>query len=96
MRAGRIPYNFQLSKDESNRRSRPAATAHGELELHAGCDGPELARVALPAECDADGFASLEAPLPADAGSGDLCLFFTGDTRPTMWVVDRVELVPAP
>ncbi|MBS7456218.1 family 20 glycosylhydrolase [Coralloluteibacterium stylophorae] len=94
VRAGRIPYYFQLAQDEGNRRVRPAATEHGELQLHAGCDGPELARIALPAGPAADGFATLETALPAGTGSGDLCLFFTGDTRPTIWVLDRVELVP--
>ena len=27
-------------------------------------------------------------------GTQDLCVRFTGDTRPTMWVVDEVTLQP--
>ncbi len=27
-------------------------------------------------------------------GKRDLCFYFTGDTRPTMWAIDRVTLVP--
>ena len=94
MRAGRMPYVFQLANDESHRRFKPAKSAHGELELHAGCDGPALASLPLPAQPDADGFVTLKAAIPAQAKPTDLCLWFTGDTRPTMWVLDRVTLVP--
>ncbi|QNN45329.1 family 20 glycosylhydrolase [Thermomonas brevis] len=94
VRAGRIPYFFQLAHDEPHRTFKPAKTAHGELELHAGCDGPLLATLPMPEKPNADGFVTLRAPLhdaPADA---DLCLWFTGDTRPAMWVLDRVTLQP--
>jgi hexosaminidase len=93
--AGRIPYLFQLDKDEANRKFRQATTAYGELEVHAGCDGTLLARVPLPKAPDADGFATLSAPLSKHADAQTLCLFFTGDTRPAMWVIDHVRLVPA-
>lgn len=94
VRAGRIPYFFQLAHDEPHRTFKPAKTAHGELELHAGCDGPLLATLPMPAQPDADGFVTLRAPLrdaPADA---DLCVWFTGDTRPAMWALDRITLLP--
>ncbi len=95
VRAGRIPYFFQLAHDEPARTFKPAKTAHGELQLHAGCDGPLLATVPLPETTDADGFVTLRAPLPDAPASTDLCLWFTGDTRPAMWVLDRATLVPA-
>lgn len=94
VRAGRIPYFFQLAHDESHRKFKPAKTAHGELEIRAGCDGAVLASVPLPAQPDADGFVTLKADLAGAKGKQDLCLFFTGDTRPTMWAVDRVRLIP--
>lgn len=94
VRAGRMPYVFQLAHDESHRTFKPAKTAHGELELHAGCDGPLLASLPMPAKTDADGFVSLRAPLHDAPASTDLCLWFTGDTRPAMWVLDRVTLEP--
>lgn len=96
VRAGRIPYLFQLAHDETNRKFKPARTAHGELELHAGCDGPALASLPLPAQPDANGFVTLKAAIPAQTKPTDLCLWFTGDTRPTMWVLDRVTLAPKP
>jgi hexosaminidase len=96
VRAGRIPYVFQLAHDEPARKFVPARSAHGELVVRGGCEGPELARVALPAQPASDGFVSLQAPLPRTVPSQDLCLYFTGDTRPTMWVLDRVTLQPAP
>lgn len=92
--AGRIPYFFQLAHDEPSRKFKPAQTAHGELEVHAGCDGPLLARVPLPAQPDADGFITLQAPLQNAAAQADVCVWFTGDTRPTMWVLDRITLKP--
>jgi len=95
VRAGQIPYYFQLAHDESHRTFKPAKSAHGELEISAGCDGKALASVPLPAKPEADGFISLNADLPAQTEAADLCIRFTGDTRPTMWVLDRVTLVPA-
>jgi hexosaminidase len=32
--------------------------------------------------------------LPAQAEAKDLCVYFTGDTRPAMWVLDRIRLLP--
>ncbi|WP_024869890.1 family 20 glycosylhydrolase [Pseudoxanthomonas suwonensis] len=94
VRAGRIPYYFQLAHDEPHRKFEPARSAHGELDIHAdGCGGERLASVPLPEAPGRDGFIELVAELPAGvAGHRDLCLRFTGDTRPQMWVVDRVGL----
>ncbi len=94
LRVGRIPYYFQLAHDEKSRRFKPATTAHGEAVLRAGCDGPVLATTPLPAAPGKDGFLDLTLPLPAQSESKDLCVYFTGDTRPTMWVLDRIRLLP--
>jgi hexosaminidase len=96
VRAGRIPYYFQLAHDEVNRKFEPARSAHGELLVRAGnCKAEPFATVPLPASPDADGFVTLDANLPARlSGRQDLCLVFTGDTRPEMWVLDEVRLVP--
>ena len=94
VRAGRIPYFFQLAHDEDHRKFRPAQRAHGELEVRAGCDGAVLATAPLPAAPDKDGFITLRAPLPPRTTTQDLCLYFTGDTRPAMWTLDHVRLVP--
>ena len=53
--------------------------------------------VKLPAKPGADGFSTLNVKLPKAArkAQADLCVYFTGDTRPTMWVLDRMTLVPA-
>ena len=94
VRAGRIPYYFQLAHDEPARRFEPARSAHGELDIHAGgCGGERIASVPLPAAPGADGFVEVVAPLAEElAGRHDLCLRFTGDTRPAMWVLDRATL----
>jgi hexosaminidase len=94
LRVGRIPYYFQLAHDESHRKFKPASTPHGEAVLKAGCDGPTLASAPLPATPGKDGFLDLTLPLPAQAEAKDLCVYFTGDTRPAMWVLDRIRLLP--
>ncbi|WP_251282387.1 hypothetical protein, partial [Enterobacter hormaechei] len=67
---------------------------HGEMLVRRGdCSGKVLAEVPLPAKPDADGFVTLRAALPKGTqGGGDLCINFTGDTRPAMWVLDEVTL----
>lgn len=94
VRAGRIPYFFQLAHDEPHRKFKTAKSAHGELEIRAGCDGETLASLPLPAQPDKDGFLTLDAKLASASGKRDLCFYFTGDTRPTMWAIDRVTLQP--
>ena len=96
VRLGRMPYYFQLAHDEPHRKFMPAQTAHGELLVQAGgCKGNVVARQPLPASTDADGFIDVSTALPAGLGRSDLCFTTTGDTRPAMWVLDRVTLVPA-
>ncbi|MBD8636111.1 MULTISPECIES: family 20 glycosylhydrolase [unclassified Stenotrophomonas] len=94
VRAGRIPYYFQLAHDEPQRKFEAATRPHGEMKIRRGdCSGPALAEVPLPANLGADGFITLEAALPKRlTGKGDLCINFTGDTRPAMWVLDEVTL----
>ena len=94
VRAGRMPYYFQLAHDEPARKFKPAKTVHGEMEIRAGCDGAVLATVPLPAAPNADGFVNLKTELKPIADPQDLCIYFTGDTRPAMWVLDRVTLQP--
>ncbi len=95
VRAGRMPYFFELAHDESKRRFKPAKTPYGELVIRNGCDGPTLASLPLPKAPAADGFLTLEAPLTNAPAKADLCVYFTGDTRPEMWVLDRITLQPA-
>lgn len=93
IRAGRIPYFFQLAHDEPARKFKPAQSAYGELVIRAGCEGPTLASLPLPQAPGSDGFLTLKAPLPPQTSAKDLCMYFTGDTRPTMWTLDRVRLL---
>ncbi|MCD7099967.1 family 20 glycosylhydrolase [Stenotrophomonas sp. MMGLT7] len=94
--AARLPYTFRLSpEEEKRRRFLPAASANGELDIRAGgCDGPVVASVPMPAATPADGTIQVQAPLAATDGRQDLCIRFSGDTRPAIWALDRVELLP--
>ncbi|TYT26744.1 family 20 glycosylhydrolase [Luteimonas viscosa] len=95
VRLGRMPYYFQLAHDEPARKFMAAETEHGELLVQAGgCNGRTVARQPLPGTTGADGFVEVDVPFEGVTGSTDLCFTTTGDTRPAMWVVDRVALVP--
>ena len=54
-----------------------------------------LARTPLPERPGDSGFLDVEVAVPAGAGTSDLCFTTTGDTRPDMWVLDQVRLLPA-
>jgi hexosaminidase len=93
--AGRMPYFFELAHDEHLRTFKKARSAYGELEIHDGCDGALLGSLPLPKDPGADGFQTLDIPLSKAPSQANLCVFFTGDTRPNMWVLDRMTLVPS-
>ncbi|WDS35446.1 family 20 glycosylhydrolase [Pseudoxanthomonas sp.] len=95
VRAGRMPYFFELAHDEHLRTFKKAKSAFGELEIHDGCDGALIGSLPLPKDPGADGFQTLTIPLQNASSQANLCVFFTGDTRPNMWVLDRITLVPA-
>ena len=97
VRAGRLPYLIQLGAEDAKRRFLPAETAHGELDIRMdGCEGPRLATAPLPAAAEDEGFITVQATLPTTVNDlRDLCIRFSGDTRPAMWVLDRVTLLPS-
>ncbi len=97
VRAGRLPYIIdQGEAEDARRRFLPARSAHGELDVRAGsCDGAVIATAPLPARPDADGFITLRAPLlRRSAATEALCIRFSGDFRPDMWVLKQVTLRP--
>ena len=96
VRAGRIPYNFGLLKPEEAKRGyRKPVARFGEFEVRAGCHGRVLATAPLPEKPGKEGFIALEAPLRAGPEQvTDLCITFSGDTRPQMWVLDEITLQP--
>ncbi len=61
--------------------------------LRDGCTGSVLASTSLPAMPAADGFVTLQMTLPAGIKQATLCIQFSGDTRPMMWVLDHVRLL---
>ncbi len=99
VRAGRLPYIInQSAKEDAARSYLPARSAHGELDVRMdSCDGETIASAPLPAAPDADGFVTLHAVLARrlDAPHA-LCIRFSGDFRPQMWVLDRATLSLAP
>ena len=99
VRAGRLPYIFnQRAEEDAARKFLPAQSAHGELDVRLdSCDGETIASAPLPAEADADGSTTLRAVLARKLDAPhSLCIRFSGDFRPRMWVLDRVTLPPTP
>lgn len=99
IRAGRLPYIFnQRAEEDAARRFLPAKSAHGELDVRLdSCDGDTIATAPLPAGSDADGFTTLRATLGRRLDAPhSLCIRFSGDFRPRMWVLDRVTLSSTP
>lgn len=93
VRVGRLPWRFQLWKDDSKVTVRPLTAAGPELVLRRGdCDGPVLARWPLHG-IDAAHPRVLAARLPPIA-DGTLCAYATGDPHDGLWALDRIQLVP--
>jgi len=95
--AARLHYHVYLTPEEDAKRSfLPARSAHGELDIRLGtCEGPLIATLPMPDVKPEDGPVNVSAAFDAgNTSTADLCIRFTGDTRPLMWVLDRVELLP--
>jgi len=98
--AARLHYHIHLTPEEDGKGRQhhylPARSEHGELDIRLGdCDGPVAASAALPGIMPEDGVVDVEAEFDAgDIKTADLCIRFSGDTRPLMWVLDQVELLP--
>ena len=95
---GRIPYNFQLAKDVVNIVPRPApVSANGELRVKLDtCTGATLASIPLDATITNPALTMLSATWPSITSTHDLCFEFTGHGSDPLWVIDSVQLVPAP
>jgi len=95
--AARLYYHVYLTPEEDAKRSfLPAQSEHGELDIRLGtCDGPVIATRAMPDITPEDGPVTITAAFDAgDIKTADVCIRFTGDTRPLLWVLDKVELLP--
>lgn len=92
---GQLPFNFQIGDDVKKIELRPPATAHGELEVFAGCDGPRIASLPLAPAASQHGVTVLPAIALAPRGSAqDLCFRFTQRTVDPMWAVQWIEIRP--
>ncbi|WP_297512203.1 family 20 glycosylhydrolase [uncultured Caulobacter sp.] len=96
VRAGQLPFNFQVGKDRDNIPLRPPATPGGELEARLGCNGERLAAIPLGDAARNPELSTLTGRLPARPGKADLCLTFTAKSVDPFWAIDRVTLTPGP
>ncbi|WNL46079.1 family 20 glycosylhydrolase [Dyella sp. BiH032] len=93
--AARLERNYQLAHDAKLVVSRPASTAHGELVAHLdSCDGKVLASMPLPDPSGPRRFA-LNAQLPLQKGTHELCLIFTAPITGPLYGIERASLTPA-
>ncbi len=93
----RLPRNYQLGHQAYQVAKYPAATAHGELQVHADqCDGPLLAHWPLPDPASAPRRFALHAPLSPPPGAHDLCMVIAAPSDGPIYAFDRVALQEAP
>jgi hexosaminidase len=87
---------WQFGDERAGATVRPAATAAGEFELHAGsCTGQALATLPLARAAAVAGQATLTADVPPlRDGTGTLCIVATGDPREGQWAIADVSLSP--
>lgn len=97
VRVGQIPYNFQLAHDIVSVVPRPSPTSvQGELLVKLDrCKGAPIARIPLDAASAKPTLTTLSATWPPITGAHDLCFEFASRGIDPLWVIDRVQLVPA-
>jgi len=94
--AVRLARNYALAHDAKLVVSRPHRTPFGELAVHQDqCDGVLLASMPLPDPARSARRFTLDASLPAVAGTHALCLIYTAPIAGPLYALDRVSLLPA-
>ena len=91
---GRVAWRF--GDEAKDALVRPKSSAAGEFEIHAdSCKGPLLATLPLASAVPASGETQLNGRIstPQPQGSGNLCIFATGDPRDGQWTLARVTLL---
>ncbi|WNJ31769.1 family 20 glycosylhydrolase [Xanthomonas translucens pv. undulosa] len=92
--AARLARNYGLAHEQAKVKQYPAKTAHGELEVRLGdCRGKLLARIPLPGGQALGEQFSLEAPLPKQTGTHDLCLRSTARINGPYYAIGAVHLI---
>ncbi len=96
---GQLPFNFEIGDAIDSAEILPPETPEGEMTVRLGaCDGPLLAVLPLAPAVDNPAatvlpWASLGGDPPA---TGDLCIQFRRPSLDPFWVLDWIELAPAP
>jgi hexosaminidase len=93
VRAGHIPYYFQLWHDAAKIVSRVSVSGKDELQVHLDdCATPVFA--AIPLKIEHSEIETIDVPIPQHNGVHDVCLNFAGANRDPLWLIDSVMLVP--
>ncbi len=95
---GDVPFNFQIGEAVHKISLAKPETPHGELLVHVdGCDGPQIARIALPLTASQPAVTELaSATIAAMPGRHDLCFRFAQHGIDPMRTLDWVRLEQAP
>jgi hexosaminidase len=90
----RLARNYGLANDQAKVKQYPAKTPFGELVVvEDGCQGAEVARIALTDPATTPNRRTLTAPLPSGDGVHDLCFMFTAPISGPFYAIDTVTLV---
>ena len=96
-RIGQLPFNFQLWRDTKLIVERKASLPGGELQVHAGdCTGALLAKLPLSPAIKHSALTTLDATMTLPPKTENLCFLFASGKHDPMWVIDQVQLLPAP
>jgi len=91
VRAGHIPYYFQLWHDEGKVVTRRSTNGADELQLRLDdCNGPIA--FAVPLRTDHAEVETIDVPISGALGTHDVCFSFATRARAPLWLIDKVEL----
>jgi len=94
---GQVPFNFQVGADRAKIVLHPPHSPDGELDVRQdSCTGDVIASLPLTPATKSTGVTTLTADLPLRSGAHDLCFTFTSRTVDPFWVLNWVQLTPAP
>ena len=92
VRAGHIPYYFQLWHDDAKVVTRKSTSGVDELQLRLDdCNGPVAAT--SPLRTEHAELESIDVAMPAVHGVHDVCFAFATRARDPLWLIDLVQLM---
>ena len=95
IRAGLLPFNYQVGTDARHVPLRPPKTPDGEAQIHLdACEGPVIATLPMRQPKAYEGLVAAAGPIAPRTGVHDLCILFTRDKLDSYWALHDIDLAP--